>query len=209
MRADDVRNLLRVDRELAELRREVETLRRQNQTMASGFARAVMVIPTETIPAATFSGANRVCSHKPAKILDLVIRDANATWTMSEVKPSAGAGPTIKLCNPFTDRTIVADIPIPAIQMAGRSWIPLRGGGGSVIIKTPAGGIPARSAVTNIVGRADCVVQTIDSTHAIVATLRSINVCNITRQPIGGNRLGFADQEETSGRWILTVEDCF
>jgi hypothetical protein len=211
MRADDVRNLLRVDREVAELRRAVESLRKANQTMASGFARAVMVIPTEAIPAATISGANRVCTHKPAKILDLLIRDANATWTMSEVKPSAGSGPTIKLVNPFTDQVIPADVPIAAVQMAGRSWIPVRGGGGAVIIKTPALGIPARNTSTQVVGRADCVIQTINTSHAIVATspARSINVCNLSSKPIGGNRYGFATQEETGGRWVITVEDCF
>ena len=62
MRADDVRNLLRVDREVAELRRAVESLRKANQTMASGFARAVMVIPNEAIPAATISGGTRPVS---------------------------------------------------------------------------------------------------------------------------------------------------
>lgn len=85
------------------------------------------------------------------------------------------------------------------------------GGGGSAIIKTPGGGIAARNTTTQVVGRADCVIQTINTSHAIVATspARSINVCNLSSKPIGGNRYGFATQEETGGRWVITVEDCF
>lgn len=208
MRQEDARNMLRLQRDLDELRKAVDALRKANQTMGTGFARATMVIPTLEIPAATISGSNTVVTHKPAKILDLLIRDANATWNMTEVKPSSGSGPTIKLANPFTDRVIPADVPIAAIQLVGRSWVPIRGGGGAVIIRTPALGIPARNTSTQVVGRADCTIQRIDSGHAIVATTRTINVCNISSQAVGGNRYGMAKQEEVSGRWLIDFEDC-
>jgi hypothetical protein len=85
------------------------------------------------------------------------------------------------------------------------------GGGGSgggehgVIIKTPAGGIAARSGTT--VSSASCDVFSIVGT-TLTDTGNNIDVFNISISSVGASKYGLAKKEYATGKWVIDFEDC-
>ena len=81
------------------------------------------------------------------------------------------------------------------------------GGGGEhgVIIKTPAGGIAARSGTT--VSSASCDVFSIVGT-TLTDTGNNIDVFNISISSVGGSKYGLAKKEYATGKWVIDFEDC-
>lgn len=86
------------------------------------------------------------------------------------------------------------------------------GGGGSgpssqhgVIIKTPSGGIAARSGTT--VSSASCDVFSIVGT-TLTDTGNNIDVYNISISPVGASKYGLAKKEYATGKWVIDFEDC-
>lgn len=81
------------------------------------------------------------------------------------------------------------------------------GGGGEhgVIIKTPAGGIAARSGTT--VSYASCDVFSIVGT-TLTDTGNNIDVYNISISAVGASKYGLAKKEYASGKWVIDFEDC-
>lgn len=56
---------------------------------------------------------------------------------------------------------------------------------GSYVVKTPSGGIPARSGTT--LGNADCTIQVIDKTTNAVTDGETLNVLNLTDSSVAGS----------------------
>ena len=85
------------------------------------------------------------------------------------------------------------------------------GGGASggsehgVIIKTPAGGIAARSGTT--VSSASCDVFSIVGT-TLTDTGNNIDVFNISIFAVGASKYGLAKKEYATGKWVIDFEDC-
>jgi hypothetical protein len=82
------------------------------------------------------------------------------------------------------------------------------GGGGEnwgVIIKTPVGGIAARSGTTVYSGSCD-VFSIVGST--LTDTTVNIDVFNISLGSVNGEIFGTAKREYASGKWIIDLEDC-
>ena len=81
------------------------------------------------------------------------------------------------------------------------------GGGGEhgVIIKTPAGGIAARSGTT--VSSASCDVFSIVGT-TLTDTGNNIDVFNISIFAVGASKYGLAKKEYATGKWVIDFEDC-
>ena len=84
------------------------------------------------------------------------------------------------------------------------------GGGGTggehgVIIKTPAGGIAARSGTT--VSSASCDVFSIVGT-TLTDTGNNIDVFNISIFAVGASKYGLAKKEYATGKWVIDFEDC-
>jgi hypothetical protein len=81
------------------------------------------------------------------------------------------------------------------------------GGGGEhgVIIKTPAGGIAARSGTT--VSSGSCDVFSIVGT-TLTDTGNNIDVFNISISSVGGSKYGLAKKEYATGKWVIDFEDC-
>lgn len=81
------------------------------------------------------------------------------------------------------------------------------GGGGEhgVIIKTPSGGIAARSGTT--VSSASCDVFSIVGT-TLTDTGNNIDVYNISISPVGASKYGLAKKEYATGKWVIDFEDC-
>jgi len=86
---------------------------------------------------------------------------------------------------------------------------PVGGGGSSgehgVIIKTPAGGIAARSGTT--VSSASCDVFSIVGT-TLTDTGNNIDVYNISISAVGASKYGLAKKEYATGKWVIDFEDC-
>lgn len=102
--------------------------------------------------------------------------------------------------------TIVGDDDIAADVVRG--VIGGGGGGGGehgVIIKTPAGGIAARSGTT--VSSASCDVFSIVGT-TLTDTGNNIDVFNISISSVGGSKYGLAKKEYATGKWVIDFEDC-
>lgn len=81
-------------------------------------------------------------------------------------------------------------------------------GGGEdwgVIIKTPAGGIAARSGTT--VSSGSCDVYEIVGT-TLTDTGVNIDVFNISLGSVNASIFGTAKREYASGKWIIDLEDC-
>jgi hypothetical protein len=92
----------------------------------------------------------------------------------------------------------------------GRQPIGGGGGGGSsgghgVIVKTPAGGIAARSGTT--VSSASCDVFSIVGT-TLTDTGNNIDVFNISISAVGASKYGLAKKEYATGKWVIDFEDC-
>jgi hypothetical protein len=94
-----------------------------------------------------------------------------------------------------------------AMIIEGRRTIGGGGGGGEhgVIIKTPAGGIAARSGTT--VSSASCDVFSIVGT-TLTDTGNNIDVFNISISSVGGSKYGLAKKEYATGKWVIDFEDC-
>ena len=75
----------------------------------------------------------------------------------------------------------------------------------TIIIKTKAGGIPARSGTT--IGSASCDVFEIVGTTLTDAGY-DVDVINITLGSVLGNVYGVASRELNSDQWVLIVEEC-
>ena len=56
---------------------------------------------------------------------------------------------------------------------------------GSYLVKTPSGGIPARSGDT--LGNADCTIQVIDKATNVVTDGETLNVLNLSSTVVSGN----------------------
>jgi hypothetical protein len=80
---------------------------------------------------------------------------------------------------------------------AGEDW--------GVIIKTPVGGIAARSGTT--VSSGSCDVFSIVGT-TLTDTTENINVFNISLGSVNGEIFGTAKREYATGKWIIDLEDC-
>jgi hypothetical protein len=81
-------------------------------------------------------------------------------------------------------------------------------GGGEdwgVIIKTPVGGIAARSSTT--VYSASCDVFSIVGS-TLTDTTENIDVFNISLGSVNGEIFGTAKREYATGKWIIDLEDC-
>ncbi len=92
----------------------------------------------------------------------------------------------------------------------GRQPVGGGGGGGSssqhgVIIKTPVGGIAARSGTT--VSSASCDVFSIVGT-TLTDTGNNIDVFNISIFAVGASKYGLAKKEYATGKWVIDFEDC-
>lgn len=81
------------------------------------------------------------------------------------------------------------------------------GGGGEhgVIIKTPSGGIAARSGTT--VSYGSCDVFSIVGT-TLTDTGNNIDVYNVSISPVGASKYGLAKKEYATGKWVIDFEDC-
>jgi len=90
-----------------------------------------------------------------------------------------------------------------------RGFVAMGGGGGGenwgVIIKTPVGGIAARSGTTVYSGSCD-VFSIVGST--LTDTTVNIDVFNISLGSVNGEIFGTAKREYASGKWIIDLEDC-
>lgn len=115
------------------------------------------------------------------------------------VLASADDGPLEIIYSPGTTGEVEC-----VVRFAGGSG----GGGGGLIIKTPGGGIAGRNTSTDVIGRATCTIYDVNGSHALVATSDTIEVCNISSQPVAGNRFGMAKLDTTSERWLIDFEDC-
>lgn len=82
------------------------------------------------------------------------------------------------------------------------------GSGGGLIIKTPGGGIAGRNITSDVIGKATCTIYDVNGGDQLIATSDTIEVCNISSQPVAGNRFGMAKLDTTSGRWLIDFEDC-
>ena len=102
--------------------------------------------------------------------------------------------------------TIVGDDDIEPDTVRG--VIGASGGGGEdwgVIIKTPVGGIAARSSTT--VYSASCDVFSIVGS-TLTDTTENIDVFNISLGSVNGEIFGTAKREYATGKWIIDLEDC-
>jgi hypothetical protein len=103
--------------------------------------------------------------------------------------------------------TIVGDDDIEPDTVRG--MIGASGGGGGedwgVIIKTPVGGIAARSSTT--VYSASCDVFSIVGS-TLTDTTENIDVFNISLGSVNGEIFGTAKREYATGKWIIDLEDC-
>jgi hypothetical protein len=102
--------------------------------------------------------------------------------------------------------TIVGDDDIEPDTVRG--MIGASGGGGEdwgVIIKTPVGGIAARSSTT--VYSASCDVFSIVGS-TLTDTTENIDVFNISLGSVNGEIFGTAKREYATGKWIIDLEDC-
>lgn len=95
-----------------------------------------------------------------------------------------------------------------AMIIEGRRPVVGGGSGGGehgVIIKTPSGGIAARSGTT--VSSASCDVFSIVGT-TLTDTGNNIDVFNISISSVGGSKYGLAKKEYATGKWVIDFEDC-
>jgi len=74
-----------------------------------------------------------------------------------------------------------------------------------VIIKTPVGGIAARSGTT--VASGSCDVFSIVGT-TLTDTGVNIDVYNISLGAVGASVFGTAKREYATGLWVIDLEDC-
>jgi hypothetical protein len=90
-----------------------------------------------------------------------------------------------------------------------RGFVAMGGGGtatrDTIIVKTKAGGIPARSGTT--IGAADCDVFEVVGTTLTDAGY-DVEVINITLGAVAGSVYGVASRELNSDQWVLVVEEC-
>ena len=79
------------------------------------------------------------------------------------------------------------------------------GGEHGVIIKTPAGGIAARSGTTVSFGSCD-VFSIVGTT--LTDTGDNIDVYNVSVSSVGGGKYGLAKKEYATDKWVIDFEDC-
>lgn len=78
---------------------------------------------------------------------------------------------------------------------------------GTIIIKTPADGIPAR--VGTLTGKAICETFQIDETHNLESSsFGTILVYNISGVGVIGDVYGVASLEQETTKWLVVVESC-
>lgn len=78
--------------------------------------------------------------------------------------------------------------------------------GGTIVIQTPVGGIPAR--VGTKVGSAVCATFLIDDDDELIDLENAIVVKNISGVKVLGEVYGVASKEQGSKRWVVVVESC-
>lgn len=74
-----------------------------------------------------------------------------------------------------------------------------------LVVMTPSGGIAARSGTT--CGTADCTVQVVTYDGAITATTRTIKVCNLSEDAVGGSAYIMC-HKVPGGAYVAHWEDC-
>ena len=74
---------------------------------------------------------------------------------------------------------------------------------GSYLVKTPSGGIPARSGTT--LGSASCTIQVIDKSNDQISDGESVDVLNVSESAIGGDVLIKATRTKT-GDYLADIK---